>query len=156
GLPSAWSACPRVVAYEGALGGACNADGECAAGDGHCVDQICRPHAAIGQPCAQEACEQGAFCNTSNVCQALGALGAACELDTDCKIGLACGGKKTCHAPAGPGQPCTNGEVCGAGTTCKNGSCQPSATTCTGLSECGAPSIMTCGHQFSGACEPLL
>jgi hypothetical protein len=96
---------------------------------GTCGPQI--PLAKVNESCTGVDCEEGLFCNSSSQCQALVAMGGACDFDSDCDFGLGCVGATTLSCQPLPhiGSPCAArpsaspeceeiGAICNAANSC--------------------------------------
>jgi len=86
---------PATCSPPGGLGDACDLSlapaacdaGVCAPGSGG--GAVCQPFPDAGQPCVQSQCGPGAVCDPdSTTCQAPGAGGQACSVNTQCESGF--------------------------------------------------------------------
>ncbi len=109
----------------------------CAGGDTCVTGYICNggtcvanTPAKIGEACGSVSCVAGAYCNynASNVCAAVGDVGATCQQASECKSGLTCKtdptGTGNCAAAAKVGDTCTislGSNECGKGLACVGG-----------------------------------
>lgn len=95
---------------EQCVSGRCNDPGSCDAACcmGWCSDTSTEVLPALGEACkAGEECSGGAYCDYEGTwtCLARQASGAACELDRECEVGLACLAG-ACHPGVAEGEPC--------------------------------------------------
>lgn len=105
------------VAGDKANGATCSAAAQCLGSlcerpaEGECGE--CATILNEGDPCAAapERCDDGLFCNASDVCEAYAASGAACSAEKPCKAGLSCDAG-TCGALEPEGADCSLGQVC--------------------------------------------
>jgi hypothetical protein len=94
--------CETVIVPQVASGGACRSAVECTTG--FCTgatstaDGTCLPRAAGGDNCAQvllqNSCQDGLFCDSTNLCSAIKAEGSVCTRARECI-------SQTCGLPAG-------------------------------------------------------
>ena len=140
---------------------------------------------AVDQPCCAElpACDDGARCNATSVCEACGATGQGCCADNACQAGLTCSGS-VCAEPLVCTTQCTLGttrcsatggvESCGSdgtcpawrsvvatcptGTVCTNGDCvEQCPTACVpDTLQCTVQGLQRCVQPTGQACPSLM
>src|SRR5690606_8836555 len=121
---------------------------DCGAGDA-CSEMVCDEEvdACVARPINEgEACDDGLFCTTGDVCVAGGCQG---EGPRDCGEAAQCGAgvcdetaDECVPTPVPEGEACDDGLFCTVGETCQAG-------VCTG----GAPN--TCGLEDPGQCQAI-
>jgi hypothetical protein len=124
-----WTDACMMSAWVGnvAVGGACFYSFECA-GDGaaYCApNETCTALPSSGQPCAQQGCALGFYCDfTNDQCKTLQGQGGTCTSNTQCMKDLFCdlsGGTGT-----GSCQPLhQGGEACSGNQSCESNQCLP-------------------------------
>ncbi|MCU0697038.1 MAG: hypothetical protein MUC96_10945 [Myxococcaceae bacterium] len=142
--------CGRTCTAGGNLGEACTSSGRCN-DPFECIRGLCQPSPAPGSACTSSVdcgvratCTQGrcvslpgpgqacpnfqcvpeAFCDSTRVCRAKRASGAACTRNTECVEPLRCGaGLCTARLPAG--SSCVNFDDCVETAPCRSGLCTP-------------------------------
>ena len=174
--------CRHVLRGTIVPGANCVADRECTTG--RCDAPACTPDAccaggceAFAPPAAIDAmctadvgCVDGAFCGSDLKCHALAAVGAECEEDDHCAVGLACIGatelqKGNCRALPKIGEACPylrcaeigarcDGSICVAvgltGDSCANANECSSFLYCDATSKCA--NIPGLGEACHGRC----
>jgi hypothetical protein len=165
--------CRNIIQGQVAPGGLCKADPECAGG--HCMQArndsgcpgTCVAFVPRGTACntTNAMCGPDDYCNTgTNVCTALGAVGAACMSTLNCQPGLGCravtaGSMPSCQQPASEGAACTGSGSyqCAAGLHCESNTCKRKTgpgTACTSSTSC--LDELTCVRSgASGTCQPV-
>jgi hypothetical protein len=145
-----------------------------------CCAGMCGPDpaapAAIGSSCAMTTCVDGAYCDATQKCAALLAIGMSCQSNNECAYGSVCAGATTpvCTATPKAGDPCINqfgtntcvadGLLCDATTHCvglldKGATCDPQNSACKGDLACD-PTTMKCtvfpsdGQPCTTGCQP--
>lgn len=144
------------------------------AGPGECYTDS---HCAAGLVCfdaAATSCFQGAFYHDPGTCIAEAGLGACCNADLPCGVGLQCA-QEVCKPPATfggcwsdldcePQQACKGAEICGCDADCANadkaGICDgPYWGCCTANGGCPLGEVCastsgpdTCAPTYPGAC----
>lgn len=130
-------ACRDAIRGTVADGGACAIGEQCVSGSCDnpscgmaCCVGTCEPtvsEVAIGGACGTNTtvCVEGAFCNTSLICQALLAANEPCIIDEQCGYGLYCSGTTdTCTDAPNRGDACPDDECADLGTFCDaDGTC---------------------------------
>jgi hypothetical protein len=125
-------ACSETVIGTVADSGQCALDAECISQTCDvpaCPDQCCQGTCAataagpgdIGAACElNQDCKEGAYCDsTTDLCAALKPAGSACQQLTECAYNLGCAGTpRTCQALPTLGQACPDGMCRDAGTYC--------------------------------------
>jgi hypothetical protein len=145
------------------LSAACAADAECQSG--RCVRGSCAaPHAFLaiangvqaGKPCGGTA---GGACGgditlvcSDGTCQGRRDLGEPCEVNSSCRLGLACtsGRCALLSSPAGEGEPCGIYNECSEGTFCFRKTCERPAAAgeeCAGRSCASGHYCPSCAEQ---------
>ena len=171
--------CPSVCVADPGEGESC-ATAPCASGLS-CIMDVCRPIPGDGEACSGR-CTDGLLCNhTSNVCEPLHALAAACLVSSDCEPSLRCvgdvcvaraaGGEAcradlgsvecadglrcvadVCRTPKADGEACTAPRQCHVGSRCQAGVCR---TILTPGRACDVDSACALGAPCTlGACSP--
>lgn len=154
----------------------CIANGQCTSGycnlGAHSVCGTCGPAATAGTSCANASCAHGLVCLAStSLCVALGAMGAACDVNTPCQSDMSCVGSNTKKMTMGTCQPAvaTVGGACNpAAQTLANCdrtkglTCDPTAKTCVAINYVAAgqpcrsaePGVII-GCAAGGGCYPV-
>ncbi len=134
---------------------ACNlpcGSSECCAGTCVSVDPAPDP-VGIGSDCSVADCVDGAFCNSDDVCTAVGGEGDPCSGfgSTSCEEGLYCDGifeDSTCYRPADPGETCDPERGYGIAACMRMDNwCDPADNTCKARPDVGEdcdPQLYNC------------
>ena len=158
-----WTDACMMSAWVGnvAVGGQCFYTFECA-GDGtaYCApNETCTALPTQGQPCAQQGCATGFYCDFSNdQCKALQGVGGTCTATAQCMKDLFCdtANGATCQPLHGGGETCTSSASCESGV-CNPGRCMRNNSTCytsTSCSHyCGAGPFVNSFCQNDTNCE---
>jgi hypothetical protein len=99
--------CDTIIVPEVGSGGACRSAAECTtgfcSGASSTADGTCLPRAASGGTCAQvlfqNSCQNGLFCDSTNLCSATKSEGTVCARARDCT-------SQTCSAAGDAGNLC--------------------------------------------------
>jgi hypothetical protein len=117
-------------------GAACQSGDLCVAGDS-CTNGKCAAvttsgggTGALGAACQEDTdCATPNHCDfTQGVCAAAGNVGSSCSASADCVSGLICSGADQCEAPIASGGACTGGD-CASGLGCDSTSHKCTAIT---------------------------
>lgn len=149
-------ACDDAIRGTVADGGGCFIATQCISREcnipscpGACCEGTCDPtvaEAQLGESCVTALCAEGAFCNGTDVCEALLAAGQPCTGDNECGYGLNCPNTNLCADAPNLGDPCPDGGCADLGTSCsssmvcvagaRRGEACPVGTGCVGPSIC--------------------
>ena len=167
--------CPGMCKNRKPLGALCTDNDKCVAGavcfGGQCVADL--PKGA-GAGCNPLTCQDGLFCNSADICAALGKLGGACEIVGSCEAGLHCidnGTGGVCKPMPKKGEACSPNPwadastQCAAGLVCFNdgisadvGTCMDKVAiggSCVNSSACGGWDVHCAGAAGQATCQLL-